>query len=212
MNMEKTIKKVKNNENSKTFKNNDGNRNGGKENSSGSDKTNERSFQGRRQFRRESRKPRAEFQQKIVSIRRVTRVVAGGRRFSFSVCLVIGDKKGSVGVGMGKASDTALAIEKAYNDAKNSMIKPVLTESMSIPHVVRTKFTSSNVFIKPAPGKGVIAGGSVRTVLELAGITDVNAKIYSRSKNDFNNAKAAIQALLELKLMEDSSSQKRKNK
>ena len=153
-------------------------------------------FQGRRgNNRRESRKPRMEFEQKIVSIRRVTRVVAGGRRFSFSVSLVIGDKKGSVGVGMGKATDTALAIEKAYNDAKRSMIKVALDENMSLPHSVTTKFTSSEVFLKPAPGKGVIAGSSVRTVLELAGITDVNAKVFSRSKNGFNNAKAAIQAL-----------------
>lgn len=149
----------------------------------------------RNQNRREFRKPRQEFEQKIISIRRVTRVMAGGRRFSFSVSLVIGDKKGSVGVGMGKASDTALAIEKAYNDAKRSMIKVPLNEEMMIPHSVTTKFTSSEIFIKPASGKGVIAGSSVRTVLELAGITDVNAKVFSRSKNAFNNAKAAIQAL-----------------
>ncbi len=165
--------------------------------------------QNRDRFKRDSRKPRMEFDQKIVSIRRVTRVVAGGRRFSFSVCIVIGDKKGSVGVGMGKASDTALAIEKAYNNAKNSMIKVSLKDDMSIPHIVKTKFTSSEVFIKPAPGKGVIAGGSVRTVLELAGITDVNAKIFSRSKNDFNNAKAAIKALSQLVLTKKRLSTKK---
>ncbi len=153
---------------------------------------------GRKPVRREARKPRAEFAQKIISIRRVTRVMAGGRRFSFSVSVVIGDKKGSVGVGMGKAGDTALAIEKAYNDAKNSMITVPLTEEMTIPHEVRGKFTSSEIFIKPAPGKGVIAGSSVRTVLELAGVTDVNAKIFSRSKNPFNNAKVAIQVLGQL--------------
>ncbi|MGM0482320.1 MAG: ribosomal protein S5 [Patescibacteria group bacterium] len=147
------------------------------------------------QNRRDTRKPRQEFEQKIISIRRVTRVVAGGRRFSFSVSLVIGDKKGSVGVGIGKATDTALAIEKAYNEAKRSMIKVPLDKNMMIPHSVTTKFTSSEVFIKPAPGKGIIAGSSVRTVLELAGVTDVNAKVFSRSKNAFNNAKAAIQAL-----------------
>lgn len=165
--------------------------------------------QNRNRFRRDNRKPRMEFDQKIVSIRRVTRVVAGGRRFSFSVCIVIGDRKGSVGVGMGKASDTALAIEKAYNNAKNSMIKVSLKEDMSIPHIVKTKFTSSEVFIKPAPGKGVIAGGSVRTVLELAGVTDVNAKIFSRSKNDFNNAKAAIKALSQLVLTKKKLSTKK---
>ncbi|MFP4539591.1 MAG: ribosomal protein S5 [Candidatus Paceibacterota bacterium] len=162
----------------------------------------------KRSFKREVRKPRMEYEQKIISIRRVTRVVAGGRRFSFSVSLVVGDKKGSVGVGMGKASDTALAIEKAYNDAKNAMIKPVLKEDMSIPHTSEAKFTSSEVFVKPAPGKGLIAGGSVRTVLELAGITDVNAKIFSRSKNAFNNARATVVALS--KLTPETTSVKKK--
>lgn len=166
------------------------------------------SNRNRSRFKQDNRKPRMEFDQKIVSIRRVTRVVAGGRRFSFSVCIVIGDRKGSVGVGMGKASDTALAIEKAYNNAKRAMVKVPLKEDMSIPHIVKTKFTSSEVFIKPAPGKGVIAGGSVRTVLELAGVTDVNAKIFSRSKNDFNNAKAAIKALSQLVLTEKKFSKK----
>ncbi len=197
------VQKTKNNKEEKTV----GNRSGNGSSESGNSRNFHRDRTGesreRKQFRREARKPRMEYEQKIVSIRRVTRVVAGGRRFSFSVCLVIGDKKGAVGVGMGKASDTALAIEKAYNNAKRSMIKPALKNDMSIPHSVKTKFASSEVFIKPAPGKGVIAGGSVRTVLELAGITDVNAKIFSRSKNDFNNAKATIQALSSLVLSDD---------
>lgn len=158
-------------------------------------KKQENQSRGRKPFRRDSRKPRMEFDQKIIGIRRVTRVVAGGRRFSFSVSIVIGNRKGSVGVGMGKASDTALAIEKAYNNAKKLMIKPPLTNEMTVPHSIKTKFASSEIFIKPAPGKGLIAGSSVRTVLELAGVTDVNAKIFSRSKNSFNNAKATIKAL-----------------
>lgn len=168
-------------------------------------KENQNNFRQRKRFRREKRAPRMEFEQKMISIRRVTRVVAGGRRFTFSVTLVIGDKKGSVGVGMGKASDTALAIEKAYNNAKRAMIQPVLNDDMSIPHEVRVKYTASEIFIKPAPGKGMIAGGSVRTVLELAGVTDINAKIFSRSKNPFNNAKATIKALSELKPLKKNS-------
>ncbi len=173
-------------------------------------KKNESPKKGRKQFNRGARKPKAEFDQKIIGIRRVTRVVAGGRRFSFSVSLVIGDKKGGVGIGMGKASDTALAIEKAYNNAKKSMIKVSLEEDMSIPHLVKTKFASSEVLIKPAPGKGLIAGGSVRTVLELAGITDINAKIFSRSKNSFNNAKATIKALSLLKFQDRNLSKESK--
>lgn len=144
---------------------------------------------------RRREKPRAEFDSKIISIRRVTRVVAGGRRFSFSVALVAGDRKGSVGVGLGKAADTSLAIEKAMRRAKKDMITLTLTESSSIPFDVRAKYTSSDVEITPTPGKGLTAGSSARTVLELAGITDVTGKIYSRSKNQINNARAAILAL-----------------
>jgi len=140
-------------------------------------------------------RPKPEFDQKIVDVRRVTRVVKGGRRFSFSVSMVIGNRKGTVGVGIGKASDTALAIEKAMRDAKKNMLRMKLTETMSIPHEVKAKYCSSEVLIRPSKGKGVVAGSSVRTVLELAGIKEVNAKLLSRSKNKLNNAKVAIKAL-----------------
>lgn len=140
-----------------------------------------------------------EFDQKIVSIRRVTRVMAGGRRFSFSVSMVIGDKKGKVGVGVGKAGDTQLAIEKAVRNAKKNMIQVPLDTDMRIPHDVHVKYASSEVMIMPAPGRGLVAGSSVRTVLELAGVKDVTAKIFSRSKNKLNNARAAVEALKQLK-------------
>ncbi len=153
---------------------------------------NERTRRPRRAPRREERR---EFDQKIISIRRVTRVVAGGRRFSFSVSIVIGNGKGKVGVGVGKASDTALAIEKAARAAKKNMIKVNVTENKSIPHDVSAKYCASRVSILPAPGKGIVAGSSVRNVLELAGIKGVTAKIFSRSKNKLNNAQAAIKAL-----------------
>ena len=142
---------------------------------------------------------RPEFDQKIVSIRRVTRVMAGGRRFSFSVSMVIGDKKGRVGVGVGKAGDTQLAIEKAVRDAKKNMITIPMTKEGHIPHDVHTKYAASEVMIMPAPGRGLVAGSSVRTVLELGGVKDVTAKIFSRSKNKLNNARAAVEALKQLK-------------
>jgi small subunit ribosomal protein S5 len=142
---------------------------------------------------------RPEFDQKIISIRRVTRVMAGGRRFSFSVAIVIGDKRGKVGVGIGKAGDTQLAIEKAVRDAKKNMIVVTMNKEGNITNDVHTKYASSEVMIMPAPGRGVVAGSSVRTVLEHAGVKDVTAKIFSRSKNKLNNAKAAIQALELLK-------------
>ena len=159
-----------------------------------------------REFKKNSRKSsprretrvRPEFDQKIISIRRVTRVVTGGRRFSFSVGIVIGDRKGRVGVGLGKAGDTPLAIDKAVRDAKKNMIKVNMTKNSSIPHEVSAKFSSSRVLIMRAKGKGILAGSSVRTVLEFAGIKEVSSKIFSRSKNKVNNAKAAIKALSQI--------------
>lgn len=151
----------------------------------------------RRQARPERVRP--EFEQKIISIRRVTRVMAGGRRFSFSVAMVIGDKKGKVGVGIGKAGDTQLAIEKAVRDAKKNMITVPMNKDSHIPHDVHTKYASSEVMIQPAPGRGLVAGSSVRIVLEMGGVKDVTAKIFSRSKNKLNNARAAVEALKQLR-------------
>jgi len=138
---------------------------------------------------------RSEFAQKLIGIRRVARVMAGGRRFNFSAALVLGDKKGRVGVGLGKAADTALAIEKATRSAKRSMLTLNLTKNRSLPHNVKAKYCASRVEIRPSPGRGLVAGSSVRTVLELAGVSDVTAKILSRSHNSINNARAAIEAL-----------------
>lgn len=146
-----------------------------------------------------SERVRPEFDQKIISIRRVTRVMAGGRRFSFSVAMVIGDKKGRVGVGIGKAGDTQLAIEKAVRDAKKHMITVPLNEHGRIAHDVEKKLASSRVMVMPAPGRGLVAGSSARIVLELAGVKDVTAKLLSRSKNKLNNARATIEALKLLK-------------
>ncbi len=162
---------------------------------------------GGREFKKNSRKgaPRREarvkpeFDQKLIGIRRVTRVVTGGRRFSFSVGVVIGDHKGRVGVGMGKAGDTPVAIDKAVRDARKNMIKVNLTKHGSVPHDVKAKFSGSQVLIMRAPGKGVLAGSSARVVLEMAGIKEVSAKFFSRSKNKINNAKATIKALQMLK-------------
>ena len=146
-----------------------------------------------RRFGRDE-KTKPEFDQKIIDIRRVARVVAGGRRFSFSVAIVIGDRKGSVGVGLGKAGDTALAIEKATRNAKKNMIKIPVTKTMSIPYEISAKFASSRVTIRPTPGRGVVAGSSVRSIIELAGLKDIGAKLRSGSKNRLNNARVAIEA------------------
>lgn len=162
---------------------------------------------GRREFRKNERKPRPntreprvkpEFDNKLLEIRRVARVVAGGRRFSFSASVVVGDRNGRVGVGVGKASDTPIAIEKAVRDGKKEMVKIPL-HNKSIRHSVEAKYGSARITVNPAPGKGIIAGSSARDVFEMAGITAVSAKFLSRSKNKINNARAAIKALSKLK-------------
>ncbi len=140
-------------------------------------------------------RPKPEFDQKILNIRRVTRVVAGGRRFSFSVALVAGDKKGSIGLGLGKAGDTALAINKAVRNAKKNMVKLKLTKTMSIPYEVHAKFSSAQVVLMPNKGRGLVAGSVVRDIVKLAGIKDITGKILSGTKNKLNNAKAVMEAL-----------------
>lgn len=146
-----------------------------------------------------SREPRAkpEFDQKIISIRRVTRVAAGGRRFTFSVAVVAGNRKGWVGVGTGKAGDTTIAIDKAMRNAKKHMLKLNLSKDMSIPYSVNAKYCSGLVEMRPNYSKGLVAGSSVRSVLELGGVKNVTGKLLSGTKNPLNNARAAIRALSE---------------
>jgi small subunit ribosomal protein S5 len=136
-----------------------------------------------------------EFDKKIINVRRVTRVAAGGRRFSFSVALITGNKKGSVGLGLGKAGDMSTAINKAMEDAKKNMFKLKFTKTMSIPHEVFAKFSSSKVSIRPNEGNGLVAGSVVRDALKLVGLKDITGKIVSGSKNKLNNAKALMEAL-----------------
>lgn len=133
--------------------------------------------------------------QKIIDIRRVTRVVAGGRRMSFAVSMIIGDKTGVVGIGTGKGGDTALAIAKALKEAKKNAIKIKKTDTGSIPMDVAAKFTSSEVMLFPNKGKGLVAGAAVRDILVIAGIRDVTSKVLSGSKNKLNTARAVMKAL-----------------
>jgi small subunit ribosomal protein S5 len=156
---------------------------------------------GSRDGRRPSRRPnapRSEYDQKILAIRRVARVAAGGRRFNFSVAVVIGNRKGSVGVGLGKAGDTALAIDKAVRSAKKHLVNVNLTKNRSIAKDVEAKYCSARIIMLPSAGRGLVAGSAVRDVLEFAGITDINAKILSGSKNKLNNARAALKALAQV--------------
>lgn len=143
-------------------------------------------------------KEEKEFDQNIIDLARVTRVMAGGKRMRFRACVAIGDKKGRVGIGLAKGTDVTLAINKAVNKAKKNLITvPMMNET--IPHEIREKFKAAKILLKPAPqGTGVKAGGAMRILLELAGVPNVVGKILG-TNNKINNVKATIQALDKLK-------------
>ena len=143
---------------------------------------------------------KSEFMEKVLDVRRVTRVVAGGKRFRFRVTLVIGDGKGRVGVGLAKGADVAQAVEKSRRDAQKNLIAVNLKDNRTIPYEIEAKYSAARVRLKPAKlGHGLIAGGACRTVLELAGVKDISAKILGRTSNKLTNAMATIEALRELK-------------
>ncbi len=140
-----------------------------------------------------------ELDHKMISIRRVTRVVKGGRRFSFSALVAAGDKRHRLGLGLGKAGDISEAIEKGLRQAKKRLLTLSLTHDHSISHEVSAKFGSSRVVIRPAPRRGIVAGSAVRVLLVLGGVRGVSAKVISPSKNKINIARAALAALSSLK-------------
>jgi small subunit ribosomal protein S5 len=155
-------------------------------------------------FRRQGKNPHGrherkdEFEKRIVKIRRVTRVYSGGKRMRISVCVVIGDRKGKVGIALGKGADVITAEEKAVSKAKKTM-KTIQLRGKTIAHEVLFKRGATRIMLKPAsPGTGVIAGAPLRAVLELAGIEDILTKSLG-STNPINNAYACVDALLSLK-------------
>ena len=154
----------------------------------------------RRQSRQEgdSARERNEFDQKVVEVKRVTRVVAGGKRMRFRALVVIGDHKGKVGMGLKKGADVAESVNKAVNAAKKNMITLPLVND-TIPHQLLVKYKSSSLMLKPAkPGSGVIAGGAVRSVMDLAGVRNVVSKMLG-SNNKVNNVKAVFLAFSQMK-------------
>jgi small subunit ribosomal protein S5 len=177
---------------------------GGRDSSSGDSGDNNRDE--KRKGKRDSKKSdrartekESEWQERVVQIRRVTKVVKGGKKLSFRAIVVVGNEKGQVGVGVGKAADVINAVKKGVADARKHAIDVPLTKSSSIPHPTNGIGGGAKVMIRPAsPGTGVIAGGAVRTVLELAGVKNILAKQLG-SSSPLNNARAAINALATLR-------------
>lgn len=142
-----------------------------------------------------------DWQERVVQIRRVSKVVKGGKKLSFRAIVIVGNERGQVGVGVGKAADVIGAVRKGVADGKKHLIDVPITKSNSIPHPTTGEGGAARVMIRPAaPGTGVIAGGAVRTVLELAGVRNVLAKQLG-SSNPLNNARAAVEALASLRTL-----------
>lgn len=142
-------------------------------------------------------------EEKVVQIRRVTKVVKGGKQLSFRAVVVVGDKKGRVGVGVGKAKEVITAVQKSAADARRHMITVPLTRQLSFPHRAEAKYGAAKVMLRPAAlGTGVIAGGSVRVVLEMAGVSNALGKELG-SKNPLNNARAVVEAISTMKQFQE---------
>jgi len=152
-------------------------------------------------FKKRGYKEKEEFEQRILDIARVTRVMAGGKRMSFRACVAIGDKKDRISIGLSKGTDVTMAVTKAVNKAKKNIINvPIINDT--IPHEIYCKFGAAKILLKPTKeGRGVIAGGVVRVILELAGIKNITSKILG-TNNKVNNAKCTIKALEKLKKVE----------
>lgn len=150
-------------------------------------------------YQRQRQGPRDEFDFKVVDIARVTRVAAGGKHLTFRAIIIGGDKKGRVGLGVGKGLDVAQAIEKGQRQMKKRLIS-VPMRNDTIPHEVHAKFGPAKVILKPqTKGKGIVAGGPVRVICQMAGIKNISAKFVSSTHNKLNNAMAVLTALQKLK-------------
>nr|YP_010198050.1 ribosomal protein S5 [Gracilaria multipartita]UAD86466.1 ribosomal protein S5 [Gracilaria multipartita] len=145
------------------------------------------------------------WEEKVVQVKRVTKVVKGGKKLSFRAILVVGNEQGQIGVGVGKASDVIGAVKKGVTDARKNIINIPITKSYSIPHTIEGISGAAKVILRPsAIGSGVIAGGSTRTVLELAGIKNILAK-QLKSSNTLNNARAVLNALSQLRTFQNTA-------
>lgn len=168
---------------------------------------------GKPQRNQRSYRPREEkeFAEEVIQIDRVTRVVKGGRRLRFRATVVVGNKRGRVGVGIGKSNEVTTAIKKAASRAQKDLIQVPVTKNDSIPHEIQVKFKSAKILLMPArPGTGIIAGGAIRKVVELAGIKNILSKAFG-TQNRLSNAQATINALKALTEIPELSKNFRKD-
>ncbi|NBO29295.1 MAG: 30S ribosomal protein S5 [Synechococcaceae bacterium WBA_2_066] len=180
-----------------------GDRRGGRQGGGG-----ERRGRGERRGNRKDQERDSEWQERVVQIRRVSKTVKGGKKMSFRAIVVVGNEKGQVGVGVGKAGDVIGAVKKGVADGKKHLVKVPLTRHNSIPTMGTGCDGAASVLMRPAaPGTGVIAGGSIRTVLELAGVKNVLAKRLG-SKTPLNNARATMVALRGLRTHQDTAKER----
>ncbi len=144
-----------------------------------------------------------EFENEVLDISRVERMTAGGRRLRFRTLVIVGNKKGKVGVGLAKGHDVQKAIEKAIKSAERSIIKVPITKDGTIPHEVKAKYGAAVVLLRPqSEGRGLVAGGTVRTICSMAGIENISGKLIGNTRNKTNNARAAVKALQSIRYNE----------
>ncbi|PIU34218.1 30S ribosomal protein S5 [Candidatus Shapirobacteria bacterium CG07_land_8_20_14_0_80_39_18] len=161
----------------------------------------------RKDFRDTEPKVEKEFEEKVVQVNRVSKKTKGGNKIGFSVLVVVGDRKGRAGVGLGKSANVANAVSKAVQYAKKHLISVPIVGT-TIPHDVRVKWGAAKILLKPAPpGSGVIAGGAVRAVVEVAGIKDISSKVLG-TKNQATNVYATFEALRRLRPFSGDSKKK----
>ena len=153
-----------------------------------------------KKFEKRIQKPKSEFDSKLLDLARVTRVTAGGKQLRFRAVIVVGNKKGKVGVGVAKGADVQKAVEKATRLAKKNIME-IPSVQDTIPHEVIAKSGPARVLLRPQrKGRGLVAGGVVRTICQLAGVKNISSKLLSRSRNKLNIARATIKALRQLKV------------
>jgi len=154
----------------------------------------------RRFNKKRPQKPSDGFDSKLLALNRVTRVTKGGKQLRFRAVVVVGNKEKKVGIGVAKGADVSQAVEKATKVAKKNLIEVPITESGSIPHEVQAKYGAAVVLLRPQrQGRGLVAGGTVRIICDMAGIKNISSKILGGTRNKLNNARATMKALRELK-------------